>query len=331
MTPRAATVGELFTRLRGCRVAVIGIGGGGDVYSALPLFFELERRYGATVYPGGLTWKRAAHDPQARPRRLDEFRSLRRVNEIVGLAAPDTVTHDGICHAEAHLSAALGGRDVLMIDPGKGSRAVCSGLDDLTKQLSLDMVIGLDVGGDALASGEEPTLESPLCDQTMIWALAERDEAVAIASMGTDGEMLARDLARRLKNIDVHEGYLGAFAPNIDELSELEFLVATAPTESSKFVPSILRRMNPEQLSDLASAWNVAHPDFEKLLSDCREMPLRNGSRTGFTCDATALYVFCDAQTVRRTAALAEWWNPDQTILAMAEELKARGIKTELT
>ena len=60
--------------------------------------------------------------------------------------------------------------------------------------MGCDLIVFLDVGGDALAHGDEPGLGSPLCDAVMLAAadlLAEREVPVLGALFGTgcDGEL----------------------------------------------------------------------------------------------------------------------------------------------
>lgn len=328
---RRDIINTIFGNVVGRRFAVIGMGGGGDVVSTMPLCWELER-LGADPIPGGLTWKRIVHDPAHRPRTLDEFAPIRRIAPHIALCGPDTETVDGIRHVEADISKAMHGRDVLILDPSGGSRAIVESMRVAQSKLSIDAFIGVDVGGDVLCNGHETTLESPLCDQTILHALAEQRATIILASVGTDGEIHPSDFISRFATIRDKQGFLGAFEPHSASLEEWERIVHDAKTESSKFAIDMCKRISPERAQTIRHALTTEPlAAVADLLATAEPFSLRGGARTGFLSELTAFYLGFDARTVWESGSFSTFWNANASIREMNTTLRARGIKTELT
>lgn len=320
---------KLFGSVSGKRVAVLGIGGGGDAVSTVPLVRELERR-GATAIPGGLTWKRREHDPERRPRAVHEFRNLRQLAPVVGIGRGGMVTIDGVRHVEAHIAQALGDREVLVIDPSQGSAAVARDLNVASQQLGLDLVIGVDVGGDVLCMGHEASLESPLCDQTLLHALTGLNSLLVLASLGTDGEIQPDDFIARFKQLGATGAFIGALDPADDDLDPWEAVLRGANTESSRFAVVVRRGLHPARLAELrARLESEPVAAAQEILARASTLPLRGGGRTGHLSELTAFFLVFDSRAVWESGGFSKFWRPDATIREMHRELAERGIKTE--
>ncbi|HEV2814036.1 MAG TPA: DUF1152 domain-containing protein [Solirubrobacteraceae bacterium] len=218
------------------RVLCVGIGGGGDVVGALAAA-QYVRSLGAEAIVGGLTWERRPIDPEPGPRRLDEIVNAEVLNEAVALAGPDTVTaSSGIAFAESHMAGHLGERTVL-VDPNPGPARVGRGLSDAARRLGCDAIVLLDVGGDALAHGDEPGLASPLADAILLAAARHIDPELrvvaAVFGAGCDGELTPAEVLDRIAEIAARGGWLGAYGLGPDEASLLEAAIEVVPTEAS--------------------------------------------------------------------------------------------------
>ena len=321
----------IFGPLAGRRFAILGIGGGGDITSTVPMCLQFER-LGATVVPGGLTWKRRVHDPTHRPRAISEFKNVRTIAPCVGIGRDDMETVDGVQHVEAFISASLGGREVLVIDPSPGGAAVAAGLRDAARDLGLDGIIGVDVGGDMLCDGFEATLESPLCDQTLMFALAQSRSPVVLASLGTDGEIHPQDFIARFRAVHRNGGFRGAFVPQEEDLETWERVVRGAQTESSKHALGVYRSLSCEQRRSIYEKlrFDPLHA-VESNLVEPQALPLRNGARTGHLSPLTAFYFVFDSGIVWGSGQFSLMWQPDLSIERMHEVLTARGIVTEFS
>jgi hypothetical protein len=326
---RHEIIKKIFGDVAGRRIAVIGVGGGGDIVSTIPLCWELEQ-LGARPIPGGLTWKRVIHDPIRRPRTLDEFYNIRRIAHHIAVCGADTTTIDGFRHVEADISRALNNQEVLIIDPTGGSRAVLESIREAQSSLNIDAVIGVDVGGDVLCNGHEITLESPLCDQTLLHALSELNSTIIVASLGTDGEISPADFLARFLKIHARSGFLGAVEPLDAALEMWDEVVRDAKTESSRFAIGICKNLSSARLRELRHDVNTDTVSTISIaLSHTQPLSLRNGARSGFTSDLTALYLGFDARTVWESGTFSTFWQANAVLTEMDEILRSRGIKTE--
>ena len=187
---------------------------------------------------GGVTWERRVVDPLPGPRRLDEIENAEPLNDAVALARADTRGPGGFAFAESRM-AEVRGEPTVLVDPSVGPGALAAGIADAAGQLDCDLVAFVDVGGDALAHGDEPGLASPLCDAVML-AAAERLSANhgvgafgAVFGPGCDGELTPAEVVDRVGEVAEAGGLLGAWGLTPEAIGELEAAVARVPTEAS--------------------------------------------------------------------------------------------------
>ncbi len=198
--------------LRGVSVMVIGIGGGGDIIGAIPTYCEL-LRLGANPILAGLSWKRYAHDPAARPRAISEFENINAFDDVIGIVNANTsIRGGGIQHVEADACAILNGL-VLTIDITGGVAKVRASLLNFMETYEIGKVVAIDVGGDVLCTGYEPTLRSPLCDQILLKVISSINGAIlGVAGLGADGELLLERFSDLFPQLISSNAYIGALA-----------------------------------------------------------------------------------------------------------------------
>jgi hypothetical protein len=231
------------------RPLVLGIGGGGDVVGALATA-EACRAHGAHPIVGGVTWERRPIDPAPGPRSEAEIEGARRLAPGVLAASGSTRVRDsGVVFAESRMAELLG-EETVLVDATLGPAAIADGLAAATSELGADLIVFVDVGGDALAHGGEPGLASPLCDSLMIAAaahLAKRsvcpgeglaaDGAVpvlgGIFGVGCDGELTPGEVLERLAEVAAAGGFAGARGLTAPIAARLDQAVAAVPTEAS--------------------------------------------------------------------------------------------------
>ncbi len=213
---------------------VIGIGGGGDILGCLPMMFFLER-LGVPVVLGSLTWERIEVSGKPGPRALDEIDGIVRISETVALAGPQTKTKSGVVFQASKLSKILG-RGVILVDINKGVKGIIRGLKDLAKRVNIGAIIGIDVGGDVLAEGKEPGLQSPLADSMMLAALAQMDvpTIIGVFGVGCDGELTVDEALSRIEEVARMGGYLGAIGMLRDEYVIMKEALTIIETEASR-------------------------------------------------------------------------------------------------
>ena len=204
---------RLLTEAR--RPLCIGIGGGGDVVGALATGEACRLYAGARPVLGGVSWERRPIDPLPGPRAAAEIEDAAELGPGVLTASATTrVRASGVRFAEARMAEFLAEPTVL-VDVNRGAPTVARGLAAAVERLECDLVVLVDVGGDALAHGGEPGLASPLCDAVMLAAgaiLAEEDRVPVLAGVfgiGCDGELAPAEVLERLAEVAAAGGLAG--------------------------------------------------------------------------------------------------------------------------
>jgi hypothetical protein len=217
------------------KAIVLGVGGGGDVVGTIPTarFLEL---FGISCVLGGLSWERFIYDPQPGTRSLDEVTQVRPLAPTVWLANAQTTTTTGIRFAESDV-AALYDTETLLVDLSQGVASVVAGLRSAMHALEADLLVGIDVGGDSLATGHEPGLRSPLADAMMLAALhrleAEFTCLWGVFGYGSDAELTPAEIDHALSTVAQHRGLLGAWGMTPSVASELQRVITHVRTEAS--------------------------------------------------------------------------------------------------
>ncbi|MEU1512948.1 DUF1152 domain-containing protein [Streptomyces sp. NPDC005811] len=173
---------------------IVAAGGGGDAVAAAMLHAAL---YGDEDQAVILTysWDRLLIDPVPGPRGPEDFTGLEPLTPTVwkvpAEARPIAPAGSTLPRLAAELPYTFA-----LIDPRHGAESVTSQLEDLVTQLQPTSIDLLDVGGDVLARGDEPTLKSPLADSLTLAACGQVNAPIRllIAGPGLDGELSHEDL-----------------------------------------------------------------------------------------------------------------------------------------
>jgi hypothetical protein len=295
---------------RSRRPLVLGIGGGGDVVGALATA-EACRLQGAEPVVGGVTWERRPIDPQPGPRAESEIEGARHLAPGVMAASPATrVRETGVLFAESRMAELLG-EETVLVDATFGPSQLADGLAEAAGALDSDLIVFVDVGGDALAHGDEPGLASPLCDAVLLAAaarLAENGSPVlgGIFGIGCDGELRPVEVLARLAEVGAEGGLAGARGLTPAVVERLEEAVRAVPTEAS------------------AQALRCFH-------GETGPAAIRQGRRTVELSPAGALTFYFDPVAALRSAARLAAAVIDARDLEHANEiLHGLGVHTEL-
>lgn len=293
------------------RPLVIGIGGGGDVVGALATAEHARLHHRADPLVGGVTWERRPIDPQPGPRRADEIAGARELAPCVIAASGDThVRASGVRFAESRLAEHLG-QETILVDPNPGPRAIADGLAAAKQVLDADLLVFVDVGGDALAHGGEPGLSSPLCDALLMAAAADlqhRGHPVlgGIFGIGCDAELTLAELDERFAELAAAGGLAGAIGLTPSVAEALERAVESVPTEASAQPLRAFRGVRGAQ-------------------------EIRGGRRTLSLSPVAALTAYFDVgAAVRSTARLAAAVRDAAGIEEANDALHALGVRSEL-
>lgn len=289
------------------KALVIGIGGGGDIVGTVPTA-DLLGIFGVESVLGGLSWERSVIDPVPGPRTFDEVRNARKLNDVVWFANKDTVTSTGVRFAESGVAEVLG-EETLLIDINYGPAAVAEGILHAAEELGADLIIGVDVGGDLLALGNEPGLMSPLADSIMTAAfhrIESRMPAVmGLFGFGSDGELTREELERSMSMLAREGGLLGAWGITSEALALLERLIAVVPTEASR-APAL-----------------YAKGEFP-------ETAIRSGTRqVSLSMSSTVTFYFLPGVLYEKLSVISRAVADAESLLQANECLHGLGIRTE--
>ncbi len=290
------------------KVLFLGIGGGGDVVTAAILALSFERCGGEAVI-GSVIWERYVHDPVPGPIDFTELRNIKKLDIGLALINRDSyaVRGDRIVIPQAARVARALGREVLAVDVRRGAIGMARNLERALHLLSLDAVVGVDVGGDVIAKGFEEELWSPLADAIGLAALARLGDeraTLALASPGADGELPQHYVLKRISEIAVRGGLLGGYVLSSEDCAYLEKMLSEARSEASS-VP----------LQAARGVWGYT--------------PIRGGTRIVFISPVNAVVFFlkpssCLVDSVARLVY-------ESTSIEEANRLlNAAGIYTEL-
>lgn len=287
------------------RALVYGIGGGGDIVGAVPTARFLER-HGVETILGGIPWERPVVDPTPGPYPLDDLTDVERVSESVALGRGSMRSTDGVAFAESHVADHYD-ESVALIDITGGPPAVASGLETACETLDLDLVVGVDAGGDALARGGEPGLRSPIADGVGVAALdlASVPTMIGIYGWGSDGELTTAELDASLAEVGERGGLLGAWGLTPQVCGELDDLFEVVPTEASRLPVDAAR-------------------------GDLGEREIRDGTRSLRLTAASTVTFYCVPAAVAAVSEPAALVRDADSVEAAHSALREAGYATEI-
>src|SRR4051794_6667449 len=150
---------------------LIAAGGGGDAIAAAILHCALDDTGGRPAI-ATYSWDRLLIDPLPGPRDPSSFTALQPLGERNYRVTTDTTPIPPAGSTLPRLAAELAA-DLYLLDARGGAQGLANQLAELTNELGVDRVTIVDVGGDILAHGDEPTLRSPLADSLVLAATTD--------------------------------------------------------------------------------------------------------------------------------------------------------------
>ncbi|MFI7408423.1 DUF1152 domain-containing protein [Streptomyces sp. NPDC049627] len=173
---------------------IVAAGGGGDAVAAAMLDAALYGDDGRAVI-FTYAWDRLLVDPLPGPRGVADFTGLEPLTPAVW-SVPATARPIAPAGSTLPRLAAELPHTFALIDPHQGAEGLTRQLEELVSHLEPESIDLLDVGGDILARGDEPTLKSPLADALTLAACCQVNAPtrLLIAGPGLDGELSPSDL-----------------------------------------------------------------------------------------------------------------------------------------
>ncbi|MEU6124375.1 DUF1152 domain-containing protein [Streptomyces sp. NPDC047123] len=177
---------------------LIAAGGGGDVITTTAVHGALHGPH-APALVLTYAWERLTVDPVPGPRRASDFTGTDaagpRLRLLTSDSAPVAPAGSLLPRLAADLSPRLG-----VLDPYNGAEGLAAQIAEAAAHCGAARIDVVDVGGDILAEGTEPTLRSPLGDALVLAACARTGipATVHVAGPGLDCEIPEADVLRRL-------------------------------------------------------------------------------------------------------------------------------------
>ena len=223
--------------VRGRKVLVFGLGGGGDVVGALYLY-ERVRRLGGSPLLGAVVWERYQVDPYPGPIPLESMVDVEPISDSAALVTGSSyaLRFGRRLRPQIVRAAELLGERALFIDLSKGSEGVRRALEAAAEELGVEVAIGVDVGGDVLALGCEEELWSPLADSVALAGLHAAggvERALVVHGPGADGELSTELVLSYVADVARRGGLVGVYGLTEAEAELLERAVKVVETEAS--------------------------------------------------------------------------------------------------
>ncbi len=178
---------------------IVAAGGGGDAVAAAMLDAALYGDTGDQAVILTYAWDRLLIDPVPGPRGADDFTGLEPITPAVWKVPAEARPIAPAGSTLPRLAAELP-HTFALIDPRHGAAGVTRQVEELVARLKPTSIDLLDVGGDILARGDEPTLKSPLADSLTLAACGQVNAPIRllVAGPGLDGELSREDLRSML-------------------------------------------------------------------------------------------------------------------------------------
>ncbi|MEM4470184.1 MAG: DUF1152 domain-containing protein [Desulfurococcaceae archaeon] len=290
----------------GMRVLLVAIGGGGDVASTAVLKRSL-KDINVDCILASIAWERYVYDPLPGPVRLSEIRNYVDSGEYYVAITGESYAIRGEKKLvfQAAKVARLLGEKMYIIDLYGGVEGYTRALEEITLKDGLDLVIGVDVGGDSLATGCEEDLWSPLADWMGLAALSRVRGILAVHSPGSDGELDQEYLLERIDNYARKGGLLA---------------VRSMCARDAKFLEEVLKDINSEASAIPLMAYRGVRGDVE----------LRKGSRRVKVTLLNTFTFFLDAFMVVNSIEPVKGLRYTKSLEEAVKLVNSYGIYTEL-
>ncbi|MCE4605723.1 MAG: DUF1152 domain-containing protein [Desulfurococcales archaeon] len=288
-------------------VLVFGAGGGGDVIGALHIYNKL-KSMGAETYLGALVWERYIVDPHPGPIPLMAFIDIDPISETAGIASSESIAYRygrEIIPQIIRVAGAVKDK-VIILDGSRGAEGLALGLASAADYLNAMTIIGVDVGGDILAKGQEESLWSPLADSLSLYAIhrVKGEKIIAVHGVGADGELPEDLVLNYISEIARENGLITAIGLDRRDVDLYEKINDLVVTEASKIPVEAFKGYN-------------------------GKIAIRNGTREVSVNPCTAITFLLDAEATYNHSGIAKLVEGSRHIGEASRKLNERCIYTE--
>ncbi len=294
------------------KVIIVAMGGGGDIVGASHLYNAFKRD-GVKAYLASIPWERYVVDPVPGPLSLNDFYGNIILRDYYGVILGETYAiHNGyLVVPQVSRVWRILKTPIIVYDAVGGYRSLVKGIVDTIKHFNADTIIGLDVGGDVLATGLEEELWSPLLDHLALSAIHDAVRItgikgyIGVFGLGADGELDKRTLEKYIVELMEKKGFKGAITLSINDYNMLRDIIRYAYTEAS-FVPLI--------------AFSGKRGSYR----------IRSGTRKIELSLEMIMTLFFTVESVYNHSIIARFLRNTQTIYEAKTRLNNLGVCTEL-
>ena len=267
--------------IKGKRVLVAGIGGGGDVASAYCLADWLEA-LGAEPILASIIWERMVRDPVPGPISPRELHGAELKRYVAILNGDEYAVREGKrVEPQASLLAKALGIEVIALDLKGGYQSLRRSLEEAMEITESEILFGVDAGGDVLAKPGDEDAWSPLADSIALAVLQDMDNSIlTIAGPGCDGELSTEKVLERIAEVWGRGGNLGGFVVSRELAERCLQAIRFMHTEASRTV-------------------------LEAARGAYGEVKIRKGSRTLFVTPVMATFFNLDPRSIESELANA--------------------------
>ena len=294
------------------KALILGIGGGGDAVSAIVPKLYLERMGFQTII-GSVIWERYVVDPYPGPICGEDLINYRPISESLFWVNKDTEAVRGpkaikVVPQLARVVGTLGIKG-LGVCIREAPLKLADELEDFVEKEGIDLILGVDAGGDVLAKGCEEGLGSPLIDFVMLSVLERLERRgyeveLGIIGLGSDGELDPDYLLRRISEIASRGGLVDIKGYDSEAYSVVSKVLEVVETEASKLPWMAFRGLS-------------------------GEVEIRNGLRKVKVSPVTSVMFFLRPSKVAETSPLFETVKDAKDLEEAKERMNSLGIFTE--
>lgn len=294
------------------RALVIGVGGGGDIVGSIPVYLALHR-VNVRAYLASIPWERYTIDSEPGPLSLESFHGAVEIRDNYGVIYGLSYARHGknFIIPQASRVAITLNEKVIILDATNGFNGLYRGLRNVVEDYDIDVIIGIDVGGDILATGFEEELWSPLLDHLALSALYHVsinlgiDTYIGVFGLGCDGELPLSKLEEYVSRLAISGYFKGAIALTMEDVTVLEEVFKNTITEASRCPIEV----------------------FKGLIGI---RSIRGGTRKVTLTLASLMTLIFDVKGVYKHSAIASHLVNTKSIVEAKERLNSLGIYTEL-
>ena len=226
---------KIIKQCKNKKALLFGIGGGGDIVGCVSTA-NLLKEFDFKVFYGSIVWDRIVVDPKPGPRAIEELENVEVINSTVAFANKDTKTYYGVKPTVARAANVFG--SVVALDITKGPKKLVDGILKFTKQYEIDLIIGMDSGGDSLCIGFESGVRSPLADSTCVATLSMlkskiKRSIIGVFGFGSDGELKVEELLQNMSLLMKNGGFYGCISLGQEDYKLMLELTKHVVTEAS--------------------------------------------------------------------------------------------------